>query len=195
MDASAVACDRAKFFDIPCASAPPPMDIEHPPEEQRENDVIRGPKSLKTSGCQTVYREGSAQTVPYFPTPRYRRGAETPELLLIADLIKGDGEPGRVEADIVLRARKRRNWEKMLQQIADGLIEPNERQLILEAIEWEQWLAREEEIEDEQSQRLDYVQQALNERSELNAIDSMERLNESMGRMAIEHDRDLAIVR
>lgn len=190
-DASTVARNRAKFFDIPLSTG----------EQQQRCDEDSGDEIIDNShheskkntiGCQTIYREQSAQTRPYFPEPQIQRDTDLPEIVYVADLIDGDEIPGRYEAKVVLRARKRRNWEKLLQVASASGIEANEKRLILEAFEWENWLAREEDLENEQQERLDYVRRMLNERTKLHATNSIGRLNESIERVTKECERDMA---
>lgn len=192
-DASPVGRNRPKYFDIPlCAmkSASVKQQLEDVCSDEPKDNTPQGPQ-INTIGCQTVYREQSAQTRPYFPMPQLQCDGEIPEVLLVADVIKGDRVPGQHEADLVIRARKRRNWEQLLEKTP---IEQNEKRLILEAFEWESWLAREEDMEKEQQERLDYVQQMLNERTQMNAINSIGRLNESIERVTSEYERDMAII-
>lgn len=195
-DASTAGRNRAKFFDIPLCAMKFGAGVQQQFEDENgDGDELKGNTShgprINTVGCQTIYREQSAQTRPFFPTPRFQSDEDLPEVVLVANLIKGDGNPGQYEADVVVRARKRRNWEKLLQKMPESTIESNEKRLILEAFEWENWLAREEEIEKEQQERLDYVQQMLDERSKMNAMNSVGRLNDSIERVTNEYERDM----
>lgn len=160
-------------------------------DEQLNDNIAHEPK-MRTIGCQTLYREQSAQTRPFYPMPQLQRDTDLPEVLLVADLIEGDGSPGRYEAELVIRSRKRRNWEKLLQTMPESTIEPNEKRLILEAFEWENWLAREQDAEYEQRERLDYVQLMLDERTRMNATSSVERLNVSIERVTGAYERDIS---
>lgn len=194
-DTVAAGQDRAKFFDIPlCAMTTPEVKQQKYDDDsgkEIKNNSTHEPK-IKTIGCQTVYREQSAQTRPYFPMPPFRSDKDLPEVVLIADLIEGDRNPGRYEVDLVIRSRKRRNWEKLMQKLPESVIKQNERRLILEAFEWENWLSREEGIENEQLERLDYVQQKLNERTQMNATSSVGRLHVSIERVTSNYERDIA---
>lgn len=195
-DASAAGRNRAKFFDIPLCAMKFGAGVQQQFEDVNgDGDELKGNSShgprINTVGCQTIYREQSAQTRPFFPTPRLQSDEDLPEVVLVANLIKGDEIPGQHEADIVIRARKRRNWEKMLQKMPELAIEADEKRLILEAFEWENWLAREEEMENEQLERLGYVQQMLDERSKMNATNSVGRLNDSIERVTNDYERDM----
>lgn len=189
-EASTAGRNRAKFFDIPLSTAKQQQCNDDSGDEIIDN-THHGSK-MNTIGCQTVYREQSAQTRPFFPKPQFEHDGDLPEIVYVADLIEGDEIPGRYEAEVVLRARKRRNWEKLLQEASASDIEPNEKRLILEAFEWENWLAREEDLENEQQERLDYVRQVLDERTQLNATRSVGRLNESIERVTKECEQDMA---
>lgn len=197
VDTSASGRDRAKFFDFPSCAIK--ETATEPPEcgdvGDDELKTMHGRK-IKTIGCQTIYREQSAQTIPYFPTAQYECDDDQPEALMIADLIERNDIPGQYEADLVVRARKRRKWEKILQSIPTSTkIERNERRLILEAFEWENWLTQEEDIEKVQMERLNYVQQMLDERSKVNAAKSVGRLHVSIERAICDSERDIARIR
>lgn len=161
--------------------------------DNRDGVKDDSPHEPKTNsiGCQTAYREQSAQTRPFSPMLKSKFDTELPEVALVADLIKGDGSSDVYETGIVIRARKRRSWEKLLQQIPASVIDQNEKRLILEAFEWENWLAREEEIENEQLERLNYVQQMLNKRSNINCSKSIGRLNDSIERVTSVYERNM----
>lgn len=191
-DASTAGRNRAKFFDIPLSTGKKQTCDGDSRDGDEIIDNLHHGSKMNTIGCQTVYREQSAQTRPFFPKPQFQRDADLPEVVYVADLIEGDEIPGRYEAEVVLRARKRRNWEKLLQEASASGIEQNEKRLILEAFEWENWLAREEDLENEQQERLDYVRKMLNKRTELNATSSVGRLNESIERVTKECERDMA---
>lgn len=196
-DASTTGRNRPKFFDIPrCTMKSAAVKQQQFDEDSGDGDVLKdnsvhGPR-IKTIGCQTVYREQSAQTRPFFPMPQFQCDTDLPEVVLVADLIEGDGSPGRYEADLVIRTRKRRNWEGLLQKMPVSTIEQNERRLILKAFEWENWLAREEDIENEQLERLDYVRQMLDKRTKMNATSSIGRLNVSIERVTNKYEQDIS---
>lgn len=188
--------NRATFFDIPLGPMKAAVNQQFEVDcfdGADARDVSHGSK-MHAVGCQTIYREQSAQTRPFSPMLQFQRDSEMPEVALIADLIDGDQSPGKYEADVIVRARKRRNWEKLLENAPSSAMEPDEQRLIHEAIEWENWLAREEEIENNQLERLDYVRQMLDERSKMNASNSAGRLNESIERVTSEYERDITTI-
>lgn len=191
-NASIAGRNRAVSFNIPLctvnASAVRQQQFDN--RDGVKDDFPHEPKAYSI-GCQTAYREQSAQTRPFFPMPKSQFDTELPEVALVADLIEGDGSPGAYETGIVIRARKRRSWEKLLQQMPASVIDQTEKRLILEAFEWENWLAREEEIENEQLERLNYVQQMLNKRNNINCSKSIGRLNESIERVTSIYERDM----
>lgn len=91
---------------------------------------------------------------------------KTPELIHVANLIHdNDKLPGIFEVEIVERARKRREWESSLPPIKT-FRDWNKRRCVLEAFEWEEWVARETEIEHYQSIRFLIVKEMMVDRKE-----------------------------
>lgn len=146
------------------------------------------PKS-RSIGSQTIYREQSAQTKPYLPEINYRPGIESSELFQIAHLIETDSMPGAYETECIRRARKRRQWENALRQNAVNGANNGDNKLICEALEWENWLAREHNFDSSQSIRLQTVKNMLNKRDKLIEIDSAKTVDRSVERLTSEHQR------
>lgn len=171
--------DRAKFFNIPLGNTKTislHLDMKHimeckcagPAGNAADKLSIRSPQH-KTVGMQTMYRETSAQTKPWLPPARIAENEpETPEIVYVAELMRDDpegGMPGIYEAEMVARARKRRAWEKSLPAIST-FDEWNQRKLVLEAFEWEEWIGRENKIDYCQRLRLGIVKQMMMDRKE-----------------------------
>lgn len=174
-DITASGQDRAKFFAAPlvnkhtialrlqldaeCRCVPQPPTPLTPP---------------KNAGCQTDYRVQSAQTRPWQPPPKHEHPPtcafdrpRTPELWRVGEDQRDEPHelPGLYHAELVLRARKRRAFElglPPLESEADG----QRRRMVLEAFEWEAWLARERHIEYLQRLRLGIVRRLMAERAE-----------------------------
>lgn len=118
----------------------------------------------------------------------------TPEIVYVADLIHGDGIPGVNEAEIVEKARKRREWEKLLPPIA-STEEWDKRRLIQEAFEWEEWIAREDEIEACQRLRMKIVQNLVDDRKRINRSKSEHMIENATKRMEMEAEKKMQMMR
>lgn len=81
---------------------------------------------------------------------------EMPEVVYITDMIDSVTYPGLHEVEIVERARKRRKWEMALPPIKAPEEIPS-RVAAVEAFEWEEWIAREKDINECQQARLKIV--------------------------------------
>lgn len=143
------------------------------------------PKSRSVS-CQTNFREQSAQTKPYLPQIRYHSGIEQTELFQIANTMNIDSPaPGMSEIKAINRRRKRMECEKMLNQCDNNVTD--EKRHIFEALEWEEWLTREMDIENTQSMRFRTVEEMLKQRDQLFENDSIKTIDQSVNRLNHEH--------
>lgn len=88
-----------------------------------------------------------------------------PEVVFVADIIESVSYPGIKEVEIVERARKRRMWETTLPPIKAQSEIPS-RVAALEAFEWEEWIAREKDINECQQVRLKIVSDLIDKREE-----------------------------
>lgn len=141
------------------------------------------------------YRESSAQTKPWMPNAIIgEKRPGTPEIVYVADLIQGDGIPGINEAEIVEKARKRREWEKLLPPVS-SILEWNKRRIILEVFEWEEWIAREDEIEACQKLRMKIVQKMVDSRKHLNRTKSEQMIENSAKRINAEAEKKIQKMR
>lgn len=181
--------NRAKFFNTPLttkstahillnrqsADDTKVMD-KTPPKPQ--------PKSRSVS-CQTIFREQSAQTKPYLPKIRYHPGVEKSELFRVNGILNNDSPAGLSEIKAINRRRKRLECENILNQCQDDTSE--ERRYIFKILEWEEWLTRENDIENTQSIRFRKVQDMLKQRDKLFEIDSIKTIDHSIIRLNNEH--------
>lgn len=190
--------DRAKFFHNPRGNRQTInvcLNVTSPPNACERYDPVETSKKepFQSVGCQTLYRESSAQTKPFLPQPVVKDGSETPEVMDIVDLIHGDGLPGIHEAEIVERARRRRKCEATLKKSGTDE-EWNNRRVMLEAIEWEDWLARENDIEHCQQLRLEIVKNIMNNRHGIIRQNSALKMGSSVKRLEEERDRKLKML-
>ncbi|XP_017771100.1 PREDICTED: protein MAATS1-like [Nicrophorus vespilloides] len=162
--------DRYKYYHNPVVSEAtistvPKLDVscfyEIDAEKDQSQDQPKVDNTKKNVKVQTVYRATSAQTSPW--EPDYTIAEGDPELLKLEFLKWGCGLPvGVHEVSLIERARMKRAWEKSMGPITDqkGF---NARKGIIEEIERNQWLFREQEIQDIQNLRMELLEQMLNE--------------------------------
>lgn len=109
-------------------------------------------------------------------------------------MIQGDLFPGIKEVEIIERARKRREWEKSLPPVLTAR-EWNRRRIVLEAFEWQDWLAREDQIEYCQKLRLAFVQKMIDDRKSRMKSMSGKRLENISKRFEAEKEQKLKKLR
>lgn len=185
-----VGMDRSKFFYNPLCkttmSAVPSIQLQS--RQQFESPHMEH----RDIACQTMYRESSSQTKPWQPRAAYNeKECKTPEIVYVADLIKTDHLPGEIEADIVERSRKRRYWEK---NIPDKLNGRNfaKKHTSIQAFEWEQWIAREEEIDGCQKLRMQILHQMFKRREDKMKRDADARIENFHRKKEIECEKKKA---
>lgn len=143
-------------------------------------------------------RESSAQTHPWLPeitciADTDEDNENFPEVVYVADLIDSTiTYPGLREVEIVERARKRRMWENALPPIESADDIPS-RAAALEAFEWEEWLAREKEINECQQARLKIVADLMAKRETKHLKDTNQKLENCKRRILEErkHKKDI----
>lgn len=149
---------------------------------------------MRTGHCAT-YRETSAQTKPWMPNAIIgEKRPNTPEIVYVADMIQGDSIPGINEAEIVEKARKRRQWEKQLPPVS-STIDWNKRRLILEVFEWEEWIAREDEIEACQKLRMKIVLKMVDNRKKVHLSKYEQMIENSTKRIEAEAEKKIQMMR
>ena len=100
--------------------------------------------------------------------------------------------PGLREVEIVERARKRRSWEMVLPPIRN----PEEiasRVAAVEAFEWEEWIAREKDINECQQARLKIVADIIVQREKKHLDATNQKLENCKKRILTErkHQKDI----
>lgn len=169
---------------------PPPNDDS----KINEKMSIKSQVKSRSISCQTIFREQSAQTKPYLPPIQYRPGIEKTELFQIDNNLDIDSAPGLTEIKAINRRRKRRECEQVLNQ-CDSATMADERRNIFETLEWEEWLNRENDIENTQSVRFHTVEEILKQRDKLFEIDSIKAIDQSVNRLNAEHKRKIENIR
>jgi hypothetical protein len=109
---------------------------------------------------------------------------DVPEIVYIADTIESVTYPGLREVEIIERARKRRSWELSLPPIKQADEIPT-RVAALEAFEWEEWIAREKDINECQQARLKIVADLIEKREEKHKVVANQKV-ENCKRRALE---------
>ncbi|XP_035913107.1 cilia- and flagella-associated protein 91-like [Anopheles stephensi] len=113
---------------------------------------------------QTMFRESSAQTQPWMPTAVLKENAmPAAEIVYVAEMLQHTRFPGVNEVEIVERARRKRTWEYALGS-CDSLDEWRQQKLVLQIFEWEEWVARERQIDRYQMLRLQLVAKIMEKR-------------------------------
>ncbi|XP_069677545.1 cilia- and flagella-associated protein 91-like isoform X2 [Periplaneta americana] len=170
-------------------------------KEESHEHVEEAATRVQNRSTQTDYRESESQTSPWAP-PMFTHCASTPEVLTLANLSWGHGLPaGMHEVEIIERARMKRAWEEVMPTAADRKsIEKMRR--IIDAMEREEWLFREKEIQMIQDIRLKLARQFLqttqNEQSQKLTnhlqrywISKQEEKNKKIEKIRFERDREL----
>ncbi|XP_058450439.1 cilia- and flagella-associated protein 91-like [Malaya genurostris] len=156
--------ERSKFFCHPSAGETGAiLKLTESIDEFCHCDTIVEPR-FKDAASQTVYRDSSAQTQPWMPKA-ILKDAElgTPEVVYVAEMLQHTRYPGVNEVEIIERARKKRNWEYALGS-CDSPDEWALQKLTLQIFEWEEWVARERQIDRYQMLRLQLVAKIMNKR-------------------------------
>uniref|UniRef100_A0A182U1I5 Cilia- and flagella-associated protein 91 n=1 Tax=Anopheles melas TaxID=34690 RepID=A0A182U1I5_9DIPT len=167
--------ERPKFFCHPNAGesgcnvryAPDYVPGTEPEYCGCEDDYEEGaaqPARFREVASQTEYRESSAQTQPWMPTAVLKDSAMPgAEIVYVAEMLQHTRFPGVNEVEIVERARRKRTWEYALGS-CDSLDEWRQQKLVLQIFEWEEWVARERQIDRYQMLRLQLVAKIMEKR-------------------------------
>ncbi|XP_016963945.1 uncharacterized protein LOC108033830 [Drosophila biarmipes] len=147
-------------------------------------------RPFKDEATQTLYRESSAQTLAFLPEILNQEKSEAYELFTLAKLLPGDKPPGLHEVELLERARKRwdfgkalkDNFKRLLREARKVAIKTQYKE-VLEAFEWEQWVQREEDIQECQMMRLQIVIQMFDKREKEMHAASKARIEQSFERI------------
>lgn len=177
---------RANYFHYP-TNLPQVINVQFEAEKPVIKKVAKEP-SIKTKALQTIYRESSMQTSPFEPDTF--QCFKDLEINTVASFISPTDKIGLFEIRTIMRARRRRNYEECLAKIhtfknkSDGL-------LILEAFEWEEWVAREEDIFNCQMLRMELVKNAFEQRDSKTKCKESSRITRETMRISEENKRRL----
>lgn len=116
-----------------------------------------------------------------------------PEVVYITDMIDSVTYPGLREVEIVERARKRRRWEMALPPIKLAEEIPS-RVAAVEAFEWEEWIAREKDINECQQARLKIVADLIAKREKKHQDATNQKLESCRRRILMERKQQKDIL-
>nr|XP_044249551.1 uncharacterized protein LOC108054970 [Drosophila takahashii] len=151
---------------------------------------VKDTRPFKNKITQTLYRESSAQTMSYLPEILETKQFKKLELFSLPSVLPGSNRPGLHEVEILERARKRwafsdalkANFKRLLNDAREVAIK-TEYQEILEAFEWEQWIQREEDIQECQMMRLQIVIKMFDKREKEMHAASKSRIEQACKRI------------
>nr|XP_019550497.2 cilia- and flagella-associated protein 91-like [Aedes albopictus] len=194
--------ERSKFFCHPTAGETGTvLKLGESIEEFCHCDQSFEPR-VKDASSQTMYRESSAQTQPWMPTAVLKDSdLGTAEIVYVAEMLQHTRYPGINEVEIIERARKKRNWEYSIGS-CDSADEWAQQKLVLQIFEWEEWVARERQIDRYQMLRLQLVAKIMNKRerdtklaTESKMENTKNRINEqrnkAMEKLKINYERNM----
>lgn len=101
--------------------------------------------------------------------------------------------PGLREVEIVERARKKRRWEMALPPIIVAEDIPS-RVAAVEAFEWEEWIAREKDINECQQARLKIVADLISKREQKHQDATNQKLENCRRRILTERKQQKEIL-
>ncbi|KAM7353019.1 uncharacterized protein ACRADG_005317 [Cochliomyia hominivorax] len=141
----------------------------------------------KTRATQTLFRESSAQTLPYLPgVSNDPEELENLEIFKLPTILMGNKPPGLYEVEVLERARRRWSFAKALKenfrkQIAEAKAQAKLQQPehVLEAFEWQHWIEREEYIQECQMLRLELLIRMFDRRERKMHTNSKRRIEKS----------------
>jgi hypothetical protein len=113
---------------------------------------------------------------------------DVPEIIQVTADIDTVTYPGLKEVEIIERSRKRRQWEMSLPPIK-AVEEIASRVTALEAFEWQEWIAREKDINEFQQARLKIVSDLIAKREQRYQSNCNQKLINCKNRSIIERNR------
>lgn len=136
-------------------------------------------------------REQSAQTKPWMPPIVVDETCtETPELVHAAKLISSNSAPGILEVKQIQRARRRRQLEKQFAQ-SKYANDWNMRRAFCEALEWEDRVGREDELDYCQQLRLRMVEKMMNSREKTMQKNFTVQMESTINRLEADKEKKL----
>ena len=189
--------NRHKYFRrpiIPFMNAQPP-EVLFAPNAQADSALVPPepePEPLtRTVECQSDYRESEAQTDPFTPDYVVREG-DDPELLTLAALRFGEGLPaGLHEVRMIERAREKRAFEASLPPMTDEVSLALRRKMMSEQ-EMREWNVREEQIAEEQAEKLAAYDAKLRSEAEARELHWDERVEHMRQIKLTEKDKEIS---
>ncbi|XP_028162306.1 cilia- and flagella-associated protein 91-like [Ostrinia furnacalis] len=153
--------DRFMFTAIPKKLLPVHSTTPdfHPPSPRNASVMATKPRSR---GTQSLFRESSAQTIPWQPDGKPAETCEnTPEVLYLDQLEWGPGSPYRIgdlpadfhTTEIINKMRHARAWMELVEK-AQFPRWMKKRNAIITDVETKDWIFREAEIDELQDIRL-----------------------------------------
>ncbi|XP_043645853.1 uncharacterized protein LOC122615065 [Drosophila teissieri] len=147
-------------------------------------------RPFKSKVTQTLYRESSAQTMSYLPEILEPDSVETLELFSLPSIFPEANRPGLHDVEVLERARKRWafsdalkiHFRRLLQEARKVAIKTEYKE-ILEAFEWEEWIQREEDIQECQMMRLQIVIKMFDKREKEMHAASKSRIEKACERI------------
>ncbi|CAO1319949.1 unnamed protein product [Diamesa serratosioi] len=174
--------DRTRFFSNPISNIKT-INVGLMADESFESVDDNQTVKYKTTAIQTTFRESSAQTKPWLPKACLMdEHMDMPEVIFVTDLLESISYPGLREVEIIERARKRRNWELALPPIKIAEEIPT-RVAAIEAFEFEEWMAREKDINECQQARLKLVADLIAKREKKHQLGTNVKLENSRKRI------------
>eukprot|EP00657_Telonema_sp_P-1_P003420 TRINITY_DN18237_c0_g1_i1.p1 TRINITY_DN18237_c0_g1~~TRINITY_DN18237_c0_g1_i1.p1 ORF type:complete len:482 (-),score=104.82 TRINITY_DN18237_c0_g1_i1:141-1586(-) len=168
--------NRYKYMKRPIVpflhAVPPDILLAPPTITQADTDMgeaVQEEAPSKTVATQSDFRESEAQTVPY-TTDHVVKPGENPEILTLGAFTWGNGLPmGKIEVELVERARLKRLVESNYPPATDDRSFAL-RASQMELIETRGWEDREADLKREQDHRLEELENKLMARS--NAVEA-----------------------
>lgn len=154
------ACNSPKFDGFPEI-----VDIVFP-EKPCKYKVPKPSPRKKWKAVQTALRKDQTQTEMYSP-PVLETGSAKLEVNTVAAFIQPNDCIGMFEIRTIERARRRLEYENCLMKVMSAK-DSAKALVLLEAFEWEEWIAREEDIANCQNLRMEIMLEMFFEREEKN---------------------------
>lgn len=174
--------NRYKYFKrpiMPRVNAYPPHFLLAPSAAGENNPLepnLPPPEEpTREMGIQTMYRDSESQTNPYTPAYVVPAGQE-PEVLLLKNLTYEDGLPmGDKEMAMIEFARAKREMEMNLPPFTDEA-SLTLRKRLMESQEMREFRIRESEIDKIREEKIQKLQEAIQDREESNEHMTTQRL-------------------